>query len=49
MFYKQKYNKLVDLMLLKGSELKKLKIKKRAKNTRLFFYAPPLGLEPRTL
>ena len=44
-----KSNKLVELIFLKVNELKKLKIKKAGKNTRLSCYAPPLGLEPRTL
>ncbi|MDC0189340.1 recombinase family protein [Flavobacteriales bacterium] len=40
---------LLNLIFLKVSELKKRTIKKAGKNTRLSSYAPPLGLEPRTL
>ncbi|MAQ47779.1 MAG: hypothetical protein CMD27_02740, partial [Flavobacteriales bacterium] len=42
-------NELLNLIFLKVNELKKRTIKKAGKNTRLSSYAPPLGLEPRTL
>ena len=44
-----KSNKLIELIFLHVNDLKKMKIKKAGKNTRLSCYAPPLGLEPRTL
>ena len=44
-----KENELINLIFLNVNELKKQRIKKAGKNTRLSSYAPPLGLEPRTL
>ena len=44
-----KENELLNLIFLNVNELKKQRIKKAGKNTRLSNYAPPLGLEPRTL
>ena len=44
-----KENELLNLIFLRVSNLRKLSIKKAGKNTRLSSYAPPLGLEPRTL
>ena len=42
-------NELLSLIFLKTNELERHKIKKAGKKTRLSNYAPPLGLEPRTL
>ena len=42
-------NELLNLIFLRVSELEKLSIKKAGKKARLSTYAPPLGLEPRTL
>ena len=45
----QNGNKLISLILMEVNKLEKIKIKKAGKSTRLSCYAPPLGLEPRTL